>query len=254
MDTSVNIKYKEAVSCLNTSQMLVFLDGKMKGDEESLVEKHLTECDLCVEALENLHQNGMNKQADVLQFTDDFAQGLDQVSQSQSSPSRNNNWLKIAAAVLFLAVASVSWWVLAPSKSERIFNDSFSPYLNAQDISWMGTNTENQLESALAAYNNQDYEPALTLFSAIEEPADPKRVYLYLGNCHLGLGHGADAAPYFTLAAGPGQPDYGQEAQWYLALAQLRAGNIDECKTTLYQVDPKSAYAADAKQLLAKLQ
>jgi len=177
----------------------------------------------------------------------------DQEPAPAGSPRRK--WLPIAipaAAAIILLVWGIFALLPAPAPQE-LYAVYFQPYPDL--LTTMSVTTENQ-QPALTFYNQGDYETAAKKFEEIlqQSPQDDL-IRLYLGVSQLQAGHPQQAIHTFEELMALGSSAYTEPAQWYKALAYLKAGQLDLCRQSLEEIshDPGHDYHQKAKKLLRAL-
>lgn len=157
---------------------------------------------------------------------------------------RTNNqriWWAAAASVTVLAVAS--WWLFLKPKTDTPLSISAlaDTYIkeNAAPV-WSttmdNTTVEEREAKAKDAYQNDDFEKAISLFEAI--PPTKKEHYFYLGIAALKQQKpDAQKAIDNLLKARTIGNGWQEDAiNWYLALAYLRLGKTEEAQAELNNI------------------
>lgn len=169
----------------------------------------------------------------------------------------------VAAAILLL-VAAGFWWITnqQTTDNEALYAEAFSPYANELSDRTMGgsdgpsATADEQLEVASLAYDRRDYAAAATAFAAYlnNAPASaPESAKLYYGISLLGAGKAGEAIPLLQQLSA--NANYADAASWYLALAQLRDGQIIAARQGLEKLaaQKSSPFAKRAKDLLVAI-
>lgn len=159
--------------------------------------------------------------------------------------------LGIAAAILLLLAAG--WFLLQPdgfASPAALAMATHKPYENITNGTVRGDNTD-PAASAFRAYDAGDYASAAGAFADLPPTAVHK---FYLGQSLLATGKFADAAAQFTDLT---KADFGlqQEAEYFLALARLGAGDTTratELLTTIAAAD-NHPMQEKADRLLAQI-
>lgn len=164
---------------------------------------------------------------------------------------RSLNWMRYAAAAAVLLLLGL-FWVLRPQPAaspEALFAEHFSPY---EDILQQRGGAQQALELAMQAYNAQQYAAAAPQLEALADSLPAAA--LYAGISRLATGEPA-AAENLLLRARNANPLLAEVADWYLALAALRAGDLSRAKTRLQAIAAQSgAYRSrEAAALLKSL-
>lgn len=138
------------------------------------------------------------------------------------------------------------------SASKNIFLTYYSPY--PAEPNFRGENQEYHLVMNL--YRNKNYKEALPLFEKllIEESSSTDWAYLYLGNCYLMENETLLAIEAFRRASRSTSIVIAQNAEWYLALSYLKAGNNPQAEASLKQLaNSKHLFREKANQVLSDL-
>ncbi|MCS6929153.1 MAG: tetratricopeptide repeat protein [Saprospiraceae bacterium] len=157
--------------------------------------------------------------------------------------------VQAAAAMLVLAIAA--WFfILRPPKHERLY----AQYKAFPEASFTTRNVSavSLLEEASRAFNERQYEEALTLFERyLEEDPNNTEVRYFAGLCLIEIRRYDEARKVFAQIMNI--PAWADEAHWYTALAYLRENRIDECRRQLAFISAGGSRYAQARQLLEQL-
>lgn len=166
--------------------------------------------------------------------------------------------LAIAAAVLLAILAA--WWLIPGAvNTERLFAAHFTHLDNSLSVTLMSDagQPEDALARSLRPYNTRDYAAAVqSLRAYLDQHPDSTAVRLYYGISLL-ADHQPDQAieQLDQVQRADLHRDFRESADWYTALAELRADHkaaaIDILKTITKQ---SHAYRAEAETLLSALQ
>jgi len=171
-------------------------------------------------------------------------------------------WEKLAiAAIVLLVVAYGLFLALRPSLSERIF----MAYYQAEPVSRGANLCGPELGAGLQAYRSGRFSQALTVFSQL--PANLPCVRYYRGLSQLALGHTTlaidELQQTIKQVKKPSTTDIsspmyltGQKAEWFLALAYLKANRTDDARKLLDTLasQDEHPFHAVALKVLADLQ
>jgi hypothetical protein len=152
----------------------------------------------------------------------------------------------IAAVFLFFNIFS------GQNSEEKIFSSYYSPYENM--ITSRSNDTGEQLREAMEAYDREDFTQASVLLQQyLATNPDNKGAKLYLAISQMETGATGSATQ--NLSGIIGDSLFGQQAQWYLALFHLRAGDTREAEAVLKQIgsDEDHYRAGDAGKILQEL-
>lgn len=169
---------------------------------------------------------------------------------------RSLSWLwKAAAAILVFAIPA--YMLLQQSSPEELYADHFSPFPNAISGIERGVQptTLELKEEALKNYELEKHDLANQQFSKYLE-REPKdlQIQFYHGVNLMSMDKAAEAITALSLASTISQNDYREAALWYLGLAQMKDGKIDDAKSSLQKVaDLNGFFAKNAKKILAEI-
>lgn len=171
------------------------------------------------------------------------------------APKTNSKrfWMGIAASLIGLAMLGM-WWVLLPSEKEDLFQAYYTIQRNIHEPLTRANGQENLTYEAFLAYEKEEWQTALDLFSSLEENSPEEYIDLYIGNCQLQLGKYKEAIQSFEALLDSADSDLKHRGTWYLALAELANGNTGRAKELLLQLASESgAFSPQAKTLLEKM-
>ncbi|MBD0366613.1 MAG: hypothetical protein ICV53_10990 [Flavisolibacter sp.] len=149
---------------------------------------------------------------------------------------------------------------IAPAKRQALFASHFKPDTAPAD-------RDSRLRNAFAYYDTGDYENALLAFvksealvkRGFDEKADLKAFYTnyYKAQSYMAMDSMARAVPLLKAAiAAPPDSFWKSKAEWYLALAYLKIGNVKETESLLKPLtrnNTPEAYKQKATRLTKEL-
>lgn len=167
-------------------------------------------------------------------------------------------WAVSSAAVILLAVV-LNHSYQQNRQATRLFAAYYQPFEDdlgthrgSSDISAADADL---LAKGLEFYNEKKYAEALGLFNQVSEKNQPS-VVVYQAVCLLETDKAKQAAELLQTAIsenGEGW-EYYQDAEWYLALAYIKAKQMKEAKVVFKQiVDNGRVYAEKAGEFLQRL-
>lgn len=192
----------------------------------------------------------------------DLDAAIDSSFGSTSSPSIKPKkrgalltWLSVAAGFLLLALAV---WFFRPAKpgQEGLYARYFTPAQNDLSVSLMGDQEADPLTAALRPYNARRYAEAVqSIGNYLQTHTEPRAIRLFYGISLMETGAPADAIRQFReLDHAEVEVYYRQAADWYLALAYLRAGQREAAEAALRTIsNPGHLYYQQAVSLLQEL-
>ena len=158
-------------------------------------------------------------------------------------------YLKYAAMVALLAIGAV-WWLARPPESERVYAEYYvqDPGLPVP----MSAVKDPVFQDAMVAYKLGEFAEARSKWGGLLQ-AEPNNDTLrfYIANTYLAQGDAKAAIPLFqNIAEVPGSA-FHNNARWYLFLALLHEGRLNELPDSTLVQDP--VYGARVSAIRAKL-
>ncbi|WP_153796983.1 tetratricopeptide repeat protein [Foetidibacter luteolus] len=134
-------------------------------------------------------------------------------------------WL--AAAAVIIAVAAGAFLLLGKNSNERLF----AKYYKADPglITAMSASDNYTFDRAMIDYKTGDYNAALQAWKTLlpAKPANDTLNY-FIGTAYLALDKTGEAITHLQKVAGSYQSYFMQDACWYLGLAWLKRGQVQE--------------------------
>lgn len=185
--------------------------------------------------------------------------------EKQSKPATIRRLPRLyAIAVTFLLLLAAGWWWSQQPvafDAEAVYAAAFEPYANDLGGRAMGGNAsdslamDRSLAAAVLAYDRRDYAAAADSFAKYQTLApatapNSAAVALYHGISLLAANRPKEALP--VLQSIREDATYGNPANWYLALARLRAGENADAKAALQAIanNESSPFRTAAQKLL----
>ena len=165
--------------------------------------------------------------------------------------------LKILASAAAVAILCFSAYFLMQPSSDT--NAIYARYFDPSELNiTRSTDLDDaDLVAVKELYNTKKYEVAMPLFKKIVE-ADPSSSNLRLayGNALMECKKIKLAREQFTYIINANDPLYTDQSRWYLALLELKEGNLKETKANLDLLisDENSDFYKEAKMLLIELE
>jgi hypothetical protein len=151
-----------------------------------------------------------------------------------------SGWMKMAAAILLVALVSAVVW-LTVWRGDVLTEELSEPY----PLSAIVRDPE-ELNPGFEFYRKGKYKSAIAAF---ENSSDDANILFYKGLSHLYAGEYDQAAGILgSLEASR----YREQAEWFCALALMKAGRKDEARKMLKEIggDEKRYKSKEAVQLL----
>lgn len=243
------------------AQMRAYLEGKLAPEQVQRLEADLASDPLLAGAMERL-ESELDRQArspeELAALEDAFRQAIPrQATQQRSRPL----WQPVAlAAVLAVLLGTVylTQFAASPADTDALFAEHFSPY---EDLITQRGEAENSfLTLAMAAYNEEDYERANSIFKILcGDLPDSRQVtepinYLYYANSLLAAGNTQAAIEQLSKLEKRGEAAMSPVVMWYSALAYLKAGKTEDATRYLNALMAEGGgYGKRAEEVLGEL-
>lgn len=242
--------------CLQSAEFEAYLNGDIADKQKELsIDQHITECPLCYDAMEGY--------------------ALLYEKQNQKTPIRkfkpikpNTKWVKWAAAAILLpAIGGYGISIFKDKERQGVFSSYYGLLEDISSVTMRGGEaalidaTKTSTDSALDAYNADDFERSFTELSAIAK-ADPKnlKATLFAGCSAMELNKYDEAAKLLAAVHdAPLNSDqdlfFQQNAVWYLALVKIKQNDLVRATDFLNEIisDPTNPWNEKAKQALNDL-
>jgi tetratricopeptide (TPR) repeat protein len=277
---------EKEMPCLTFEQMLGYVEKNLPPAKRVEVEKHLTSCEFCSEALEGFATfpekaklqsmvESLNEQikaryatetapeaktTPISKRTGAFQSVLDSVRERietiVSALTTPNYGLKLAygvATVFLVGVVSVLYWG-RETANEKLFAEYYQPYPNIAS-SVRGELIDDKLQDALQQYDADDFKAALALLQEILV-AEPENIVanFYAGVCYLKLEKPSLAIAGLQKVIAANDERLAEPAEWYLALAYLQQNDAEKTRASLNGIIAKKhIYKDQATTLLERL-
>ena len=164
-------------------------------------------------------------------------------------------FLSLAAGVLFLVVAGLSWWANTRfGQDELITSNYMAPNLSAVRSTNDG---QDPLQTAYMHFYKSEYDQAILILKEVLNNKDASRNATWLlAHVYLKNEQATEAIPLFEEIIASDHPELKYNAQWHLMLACLQLEKEKQAflilETILSQKD--HPYAPKAKRLKNKLE
>jgi tetratricopeptide (TPR) repeat protein len=281
-DETAETQHHEEMPCLAFEQMLGYVEKTLSPAKRAEVEKHLTACEFCSEALEGFAAfpekarlrpmvESVNEQiqaryaveaepeagpslAERLQsVVDAIRRGLERIIDTLAMPRHNLRLAYVVASVFLVGIVSVLY-LGQDQPTKKLFAEYYQRYPNIAS-SVRGELTEGKLQDALQQYDAGDYKAALKLLQEIlaAEP-DNAAANFYAGVSYLKIEESARAVFNLQKVIALGEAKFSEPAEWYLALAFLQQNDLEKTHATLEIIIAKDhVNKAQAIKLLERL-
>lgn len=176
-------------------------------------------------------------------YIDGLLQSQQQVIDTHQIAQKSIPWIKIAAAVLLIAVVGIaSYRYLQPNLLELVNQEISTPYPNTPTFRSSSTD----LDKGYTAYLKGNYHEASVLLSRF----DNTESLFFNGLCQLYLGNSQRAVELFNKADLT-TTRYEEQGAWYTTLAYVKINEIDSAKIILLKISAsQNHFKKDKAELL----
>ncbi|MEL6864314.1 MAG: hypothetical protein AAFP19_07845 [Bacteroidota bacterium] len=197
-----------------------------------------------------------------------FRQVLSEVDQEWQLPKatktpilqsiRIRQIIGIAASVILLAAAYFYLSSQPQASSDDLFAANFEAYPMILSNRAPNAPTTSPTAKAIQAYEQKDFQEAVRLFQALQtNTADSTTYRFYIAIAELAQGNANIAIPILeVLSQTPSDESINllqEQSHWYLALAHLQNGNLEQSKAILQRIQTGAYRYKDAQGLLPHL-
>ncbi|MCI0495005.1 tetratricopeptide repeat protein [candidate division KSB1 bacterium] len=239
--------------CLNLDELLAFSSGKISAPQKHEIENHLAHCTLCSDGIEGIAD--LPDKDQIRPIIHSLRERIHQHVQESRVKQRHWRIYYRVAAVLLIGLSMLLYIFTQKPQHEILFNKYFKPYPNIISIT-RGENSEVRLKQGLVEYEFENYQEAIQIFEQITR-SEPQNVtaQFYLGIAHLCLNQPDPAFAQFQSVIAIGENPFVEPAQWYLGLAALKKGNLNQANTIFDNLRTESRnYKQQSSELLNSLE
>lgn len=270
------------IPCLTFEQMLGYVEKTLSPAQRAEIEKHLTACEFCSEALEGFAAfpekaklrpmvESLNEQIQARYAVEtetearpslverlqsvaaSIRNGIETVIEALATPRQNLRLAYVVATFFLVGIVSVLY-LGRETANEKLFAEYYQPYPNIAS-SVRGELSEGKLQGALQQYDAGDFNAALKLLQEILA-AEPENTManFYAGVCYLKLEKPSLAIAGLQKVIAANDARLAEPAEWYLALAYVQENDLLNARATLNEIIAESgAYKEQAVKLLEHL-
>ena len=236
-----------------------YLRGTLNGLEHKVIVSRLSQDESLVQLLKEiklLHKSTrLSKMEKVFQGLQETEVSLKETPNSQAVSRKL--WPRVAAAASIILLLGLVWFLLNPGTpdTQKIFADAFEVYPNNVIKRSEQVKYSDLKNTAYSFYDQKKYAESIPQFLELYQTEDEKISLFYLAVASLADGQTDQTIQYFNefspYAKANGLDD---QTAWYLALAYLKKGELDNASTILKELsNGSSPEASQAKALLKKL-
>jgi hypothetical protein len=229
-------------ACLTEEDMIQYLFYPLTKEERFRIESHITDCDICYDALAGAKK--FRSEKDLREYTDALRLAVKEKYVHYDPGMRKNKLIYYSAAALVLiSFSSIGYWVLRDSNA-RVADEFIRPYSNMIPLS-RGESRLTLLEEAMAAYESENYAEAKEkLDRFLKDIPEHEAANLYFGISAILSGEAEKAILHLQKASGSKDTRIAEASQWYLALSYLKLNKTAEAKGLLQSIRQSGGYFA----------
>jgi len=255
MNTEIN-------SCLTELQVKNYLNQTLSDKKRFEIEDHLLDCPFCADAVEGFSDHyDFEKNSNLEKLDTHFEEKLkkeEALIKPLNAPKRFSI-NRIAAAILFLLLPLAGWMYWNSNIDQNLYA-SYMPE-NAAPSATMRSGEEMStlkmpVVQAKKLFEEKRYEASLLASEEVLEkiPHHPLATY-YAGLSALESGH-PELARHYLSGLRINEPDFYEDATWYLALTEVKAGDKAAAKVLLEELMkmPQGIYFEQVQELYEKLE
>lgn len=179
---------------------------------------------------------------------DVFHETMPKINSKDASTSHFFSLRKLAAAVVILLAVTGFWWFNTP-QHEKLYAKFFTPDPGLPTVMSSNNADTYAFYNAMVDYKQGDYTTAISKWKILHDvkPENDTLNY-FLGVAHMANDNEQIAISFLENASQNSDFVWLNEAYYYLGLANLKAGNLEDAKSYLQQSN-----STNSKALLSKL-
>ena len=235
-------------------QIEAYINGKMTDDERQEFKTKMNldstlqqEVQLHQELSQALSEKEVMELENLLAEVGQSYENEDSTDTSGKVVSLFRKYRALAAAVAILVVGTILFQLATGGEADLYakYHEPFPSYLEVRS----GEPGDKPLQQAIDAYKSGDYATAKQVFDSL--PQEDLSIKFYASLSALEAGFIQDAIKGLEAVASDANATYRQQAEWYLALAYLKNGDLEKTRSTLQKiVQSGSDFEGIAKNLL----
>lgn len=167
---------------------------------------------------------------------------------SHHSTGRRFPFLKIAASLVLLIIASVSIYKYASPDPEGYLDAQLAEPYQAPSVTRSGAETYDDYLSGMDDYRDQKYHEAYSRLSTLDKSA----AIFYSGLCKLYL-EDYDTAIELLNKDQLKASLFNQQSKWYLSLAYIKTGQNEKAMKLLQEISKLGAFKSKEAEKMKKL-
>jgi|GEM_PF-3668191 len=241
----------ETSKCLSFDQIKLYVQGKLNSKDQYTVEEHLSDCELCSDALEGFAATTELEQAETFLKETTWPPKEQSINQQPTKviplaqkPSLTSNYLKVAAVLIGIIGSLAVFSLLGGENTNYDAAIAASYPIHDQASRNDSLQASNQpFYQALQRFDQEQFTESIALFSQhLTANPEDKAAIFFQGVALLKSGKTKKAIEnleqvYLDRASG-----YHLDATWFLALAQLKKGQKARAKSLLMTLSQVGNY------------
>lgn len=233
-----------------------YLFGKMSPKEQKVFEEELKSNAELSEALDEARDALIGIES---HFNEELKLKLQKATESDEKGAKvialrqKSKPLRALVAAVAVVLIIATYFVLSVDEPKDLYAEYYTDYPNVIEL--QQRDEISSLSNAFTNYQLGNWSEAEASFQSLISN-NPQMIYphFYRALCLLNLNKPYQAVSELEVVIQAGDSQFIQPATWYLALAQLRAGNASSVLAILREiVEGKGEYAAEAADLLDDL-
>lgn len=233
-----------------------YLSKTLTDKEQSTFDEELKNSSFQKELLYQAKLVDTLEEADHKQLKERLLANSPKVKIESPQPSMFSLGIRIATIGLILLGLSYAYkkFVTPTNHHEELIAMYDSPYppVNLQRGN-SGEGLTELFQKAMPLYANEDYQGALVAFESLNQKDE--QVELYKSNCLIQMESYDKAKNILEKLAQSSDQQIKENAEWYLAVSEMGAGNIPGTKKLLEKIviNPEHIFYTKAKELIKSL-
>ena len=235
------MKKNQDISQVEFESIENYLNNNLSLDEKIAFEKSILETPLLANKIEEVKQLLLGIESAVLKNNlDNFHEELHPVRKIQSetldakeSPKKPKNmaiFYSIAAAIII--VFGIFWFMRDSNTPEKLFAKHFTPDPGLPTV--MSTTRDYSFYEGMVDYKRKEYSVAIKKWEKlVSEKENNDTLNYFLGVAYLAEGDAETSLKYLEPAQKFNNGIFKEDAYYYVALAKLKTGELEEAKKLL---------------------
>lgn len=182
-----------------------------------------------------------------------FRNLITEIESTAKIPKDKNSQLKWLVAASIIILLGLSYFLTLEKKvsTQELFVSYFEPYKNVIEPLQRNGDQKNEKAIAFMAYDHEEYEKAVILFSKLYSSTNEPYYLFYKANALLKLERANEAIP-LLLEHLKTKDTLTEKSYWYLAMAYLKLNDKASAKQSLKKVLSEGKYKTKEAEKLLK--